>query len=79
VGPAIAATGLVSALSEALAPWRKPSAVHDPAKVVLDLAITLALGGTASPTSPCCCAPSPASTDWWPLTRRSRGPSTPSR
>ena len=25
--------------------WRKPSAVHDPAKVVLDLAVTLALGG----------------------------------
>jgi len=32
-------------LSAALSPWRKPFAVHDPAKVVLDLAVTLALGG----------------------------------
>ena len=37
--------GLDQALSAALAPWRKPHAVHDPAKVVLDLAVTLALGG----------------------------------
>ncbi len=28
-----------------MATWRKPTAVHDPAKVVLDLAVTLALGG----------------------------------
>ncbi|MGP5684319.1 IS1380 family transposase [Brachybacterium alimentarium] len=41
----IAATGLDRALTTALAPWRKPFAVHDPAKVVLDLAMTLALGG----------------------------------
>jgi len=31
-------------LSAALAPWRKPLARHDPAKV-LDLAVALALGG----------------------------------
>ena len=37
--------GLDRALSVALAPWRRPLAVHDPAKVVLDLAVTLALGG----------------------------------
>jgi DDE family transposase len=37
--------GLDAALSAALAPWRKPSARHDPAKIVLDLAVTLALGG----------------------------------
>src|SRR5680860_964890 len=41
----IAATGLGAALSAALAPWRKPFAVHDPAKVLLDPAITLAVGG----------------------------------
>jgi len=41
----IAATGLGRELSAALAPWRKPLAVHDPAKVLTDLAITLALGG----------------------------------
>ena len=39
--------GLEAALSDALAPWRKPLALHDPAKVVLDLAICLALGGDA--------------------------------
>jgi hypothetical protein len=37
--------GLDRALSAALAPWRKPMAVHDPGKVITDLAITLALGG----------------------------------
>ena len=42
---AAAVTGLGAELSRALAPWRKPLAVHDPAKVVLDLAIALALGG----------------------------------
>ncbi|CAM3163429.1 hypothetical protein RHDE110596_20165 [Prescottella defluvii] len=38
-------TGLTCALSTALAPWRKPLATHDPGKIVLDLAVTLALGG----------------------------------
>ena len=41
----VAATGLGPALSAALRPWRKPLSVHDPAKVLLDLAVTLALGG----------------------------------
>jgi hypothetical protein len=41
----VAASGLDSALSAALARWRKPLAIHDPGKVVLDLALTLALGG----------------------------------
>ena len=41
----IAAAGLGAAMSAALSGWRKPLAVHDPAKVVLDLAVTLALGG----------------------------------
>jgi hypothetical protein len=41
----VRAAGLDRALSAALAPWRKPLAVHDPAKVVLDLAIALGLGG----------------------------------
>jgi DDE family transposase len=42
---AAARVELDAALSRALAPWRKPNARHDPAKVVLDLAVTLALGG----------------------------------
>ncbi len=37
--------GLDRTLSQALGPWRKPTAVHDPAKVLLDLAVSLALGG----------------------------------
>lgn len=43
----IRATGLDRTLSGRLRPWRKPFAIHDPGKVVLDLAVTLALGGDA--------------------------------
>ncbi|MFE3238569.1 transposase, partial [Kitasatospora indigofera] len=38
-------TGLDSAISAALEPWRKPRAVHDPGKALLDLALAVALGG----------------------------------
>jgi len=41
----VRAAGLDVALSAAMAPWRPANAVHDPAKVLLDLALTLALGG----------------------------------
>ena len=41
----VRAAGLDAALSAAMAPWRPAGAVHDPAKVLLDLALTLALGG----------------------------------
>jgi hypothetical protein len=41
----IGAAGLGPVMSAALSGWRKPLAVHDPAKVILDLAVTLALGG----------------------------------
>src|SRR5659263_612075 len=41
----VKAAGLDVGLSSALAPWRPAGAVHDPAKVLLDLALTLALGG----------------------------------
>ena len=37
--------GLDRALTTALGRWRKPLAVHDPGKIMLDLAVTLALGG----------------------------------
>jgi len=37
--------GLTTALSAALAPWRRPLARHDPGKIVLDLAVSLAIGG----------------------------------
>jgi hypothetical protein len=39
------ASGLSSALSVALGPWRKPLATHDPGKIITDLAISLAIGG----------------------------------
>jgi hypothetical protein len=38
-------TGLDQAVSSVLAPWRKPRAVHDPGKVLLDVALAVALGG----------------------------------
>ncbi|MGW7244026.1 IS1380 family transposase [Streptomyces sp. NPDC054804] len=38
-------TGLDSAISAALAPWRKARAVHDPGKILLDVALAVALGG----------------------------------
>ena len=41
----IGAAGLDRALSTALSPWRTPTAVHEPAKVLLDLAVSLAVGG----------------------------------
>jgi hypothetical protein len=37
--------GLDRALSQALAPWRRPHARHDPGKILLDLALSLAVGG----------------------------------
>ena len=39
--------GLITTLSRVLSPWRKPLAVHDPGKIVLDLAVAVAvaLGG----------------------------------
>ncbi|MFF2147378.1 IS1380 family transposase [Kitasatospora sp. NPDC058190] len=37
--------GLDVALSAALAPWRKERALHDPGKILLDVALAVALGG----------------------------------
>ncbi|WP_199816919.1 transposase, partial [Streptomyces sp. NBRC 110035] len=37
--------GLDTAISAALRPWRKPRAVHDPGKVLLDVALAVAAGG----------------------------------
>ena len=41
----IRVTGLGGGLSRALERWRAPRAVHDPGKIVADLAAALALGG----------------------------------
>ncbi len=39
------ATGLDAGLTAALGRWRPGRAVHDPGKIIADLAVTLALGG----------------------------------
>src|SRR5215213_8774407 len=41
-------SGLAGQLSRLLGRWRKPLAVHDPGKIVLDLAVAVALGGDAA-------------------------------
>ena len=41
-------SGLATELVGRLGPWRLPLAVHDPGKVVLDLAVAVALGGDAA-------------------------------
>lgn len=38
-------SGLERGLSQALSPWRAERAVHDPGKVLLDVAVAVALGG----------------------------------
>jgi hypothetical protein len=38
-------TGLAPGLSQGLARWRRDRAVHDPGKVIADLAVAVALGG----------------------------------
>jgi hypothetical protein len=49
-------TGLARGLSARLARWRAPRAVHDPGKVIADLAAAVAFA-TAWPTSRCCARP----------------------
>ncbi len=41
----VTATGLDRHLSAGLVRWRKPLAIHDPGKIITDLALSLALGG----------------------------------
>ena len=41
-------SGLAGQLSRLLGRWRRPLAVHDPGKIVMDLAIAVALGGDAA-------------------------------
>ncbi|MDN5685162.1 MAG: transposase [Brachybacterium sp.] len=54
----IGATDLARSLREALVSWAKPLAEHDATKVLLDLAMTLAVGAeVASDTGLLCCEP----------------------
>ena len=57
-------TGLSGALREGLGGWRKPLARHHPAKVVLDLAICLALGGDCLADAALLLKPSPPRLDF---------------
>ena len=41
----VRASGVDRALSTALTPWRPPRSRHDPGKVLIDLAMAVALGG----------------------------------
>jgi hypothetical protein len=41
-------SGLTNELSQRLGPWRRPLAIHDPGKIVGDLAVAVALGGDAA-------------------------------
>jgi tRNA1(Val) A37 N6-methylase TrmN6 len=43
-------TGLDAVIVAALAPWRKPRAVHDPGKVPMDVALAVASVATAAET-----------------------------
>ena len=53
-------TGLAHSLREALDPWTKPLAEHHAAKVLLDLAMTLTVGGeVARDTDLLRCEPGP--------------------
>ena len=45
LGQTIAVSGLDRSLSAAVSPWGSPRAVHDPGKVLLDVATAVALGG----------------------------------
>lgn len=41
----IRTVGLGVALSETMAPWKRPFSTHDPGKILLDFAAVLVLGG----------------------------------
>ena len=41
-------SGLAKELSARCRAWRRPLAMHDPGKIVLDLAVAVALGGDAA-------------------------------
>ena len=65
--------GLDTALAAAVGPWRKPLAGHDPAKVILDLALGLAIGGDCLADVAVLRAELPRCSAWWRRTRRCPG------
>lgn len=71
-------SGLDQAISAALAPWRRPRAVHDPGKILLDVALAVALGGDclADASAP---APAPCEENAFPCTSCPPAHGTPPR
>ena len=65
-------TGLEALLRGALAPWRAARFVHDPGRILLDLALAVALGGDCAADIAVLRA-EPAVSARWPRTRPSRG------
>jgi hypothetical protein len=61
-------TGLQSGMSAELGRWRAGRAVHDPGKIVTDLAVAVALGGDCL-ADVACCAPSRLCSGRWHRTR----------
>ena len=61
-------SGLAKELSSRLGPWRLPLAIHDPGKIVLDVAVAVALGGDAA-CDVAVLRPSRGCSGWWPRTR----------
>jgi Transposase DDE domain group 1 len=61
-------TGLTAGLSQALARWRLRRSVHDPGKIMMDLAVAVALGGDCLADAAVLRA-EPAMLGRWPLTR----------
>jgi len=64
--------GLDRVLSEALTPWRKQWALLDPGKILLDLAMSVAIGGDCLAILGCC-GPSRRCSAGSPPTRRCPG------
>ena len=73
----ITKVGLDRALSTALLRWRPRLAVHDPAKVLLDLALFLAVGGDCL-ADVALLRSEPGCSGWSPRTRRCHARSTAS-
>jgi hypothetical protein len=65
-------SGLTKELLIQLGPRRRPLAVHDPGKIVLDLAVAVALGGDAA-CDVAVLRAQPGVFGRWPRTRRCHG------
>jgi len=65
-------SGLAKELATRLGPWRLPFAIHDPGKIVLDMAVAVALGEDAA-CDVAVLRAQPGVFGRWPRTRRCPG------